>query len=140
MTEGLLIDTCALIWLAANAQETHLGPVERALDQASEQGLPICLSPISGWEVGMLAAKGRLPLTMPPQLWLDRIMVQAGMTWADMPIDVLVASSTMPGTPHGDPADRIIVATAREYGLRIVTRDAKILDYAARGHVLALAC
>ena len=59
---------------------------------------------------------------------------------SDMPIDVLVASSTMPGTPHGDPADRIIVATAREYGLRIVTRDAKILDYAARGHVLALAC
>ena len=65
-------------------------------------------------------------------------MSVAGLDWAKMPPDVLLASSTLPGDLHGDPADRIIVATAREYGLRLVTRDRKVLGYAARGHVMAL--
>lgn len=140
MNGGLLIDTCALIWIASVEEGAPIGPVEDALDEARDLGAPIYLSPISGWEIGMLAAKGRLPMPMPPRLWLEQLMASAGMQWAEMPVEVLLASSVMPGNPHGDPADRIIVATAREYGLRLVTRDRKILDYAARGHVMALEC
>jgi PIN domain nuclease of toxin-antitoxin system len=140
VSRGLLIDTCALIWIAALAGDAHLGPAEDAMDEAREKGLPICLSPMSAWEIGMLAAKGRLPMPMPPRVWLERLMSGAGIVWADMPVDVLLASSTLPGDPHGDPADRIIMATAREFGLRVITRDRKILDYAAKGHVLALEC
>ena len=79
-------------------------------------------------------------MPMPPRAWLDRVLSRSGLAWADMPVEVLLASSNLPGEPHGDPADRIIIATAREYGLRLVTRDRKILDYAAKGHVMALAC
>ena len=53
---------------------------------------------------------------------------------------VLIASTDLPWETHSDPADRILIATAREYGLRILTRDRKILDYAAKGHVMALPC
>jgi PIN domain nuclease of toxin-antitoxin system len=140
MTTPLLIDTCALIWLASTTEDGRLGAVEDALEQARETGAAIYVSPMSGWEIGMLAGKGRLPMPMPPRLWLDRVMNAGGLQWAEMPVDVLLASSVLPGEPHGDPADRIIVATAREYGLRLVTRDRKILDYAARGHVMALEC
>ena len=54
--------------------------------------------------------------------------------------DRLVNSSNLPGDLHRDPADRIIIATARELGMTILTRDRMILDYAARGHVSAMAC
>ncbi len=140
MTQGLLIDTCALIWTAALAEADEMVAINQALTAAQASGVPICISPITAWEIGMLSAKGRLPMPMPPKAWLDRVMSVAGLDWAKMPPDVLLASSTLPGDLHGDPADRIIVATAREYGLRLVTRDRKILDYAAKGHVMALEC
>lgn len=140
MTQPLLIDTCALIWLATAAADGPLGAVEDALGDARAAGTPIYVSPMSAWEVGMLASKGRLPMPMPPRVWIDRVMTAGGLQWASMPADVLIASSYLPGDPHGDPADRIILATAREYGLRLVTRDRKILDYARHGHVMAMEC
>lgn len=140
MTQGLLIDTCALIWTAALSDGEDLGAVAEALSLAQANGAPVCVSPITAWEIGMLNAKGRLPMPMSPKNWIDRVMASAGIEWARMPPDVLMASSFLPGDLHGDPADRIIVATAREYGLRLVTRDRKILDYAAKGHVMALEC
>jgi PIN domain nuclease of toxin-antitoxin system len=53
---------------------------------------------------------------------------------------VLLDSSFLPGTFHGDPADRIIAATAREHGFTVMTRDRLLLAYAAEGHLAALAC
>lgn len=140
MSRGLLIDTCALIWIAQAEEEGHLGPVEDALDEAREEGAPLYVSPMSAWEVGMVASKNRLQMSMSPKAWLNRVMTSAGLQWCGLPIEVLLESSALPGEPHGDPADRIIVATAREYGLRLVTRDRRILDYAAKGHVMALEC
>jgi PIN domain nuclease of toxin-antitoxin system len=49
-------------------------------------------------------------------------------------------SSFLPGSIHNDPADRIIAATAREYGFTVMTRDRALLAYAAEGHLSALAC
>jgi PIN domain nuclease of toxin-antitoxin system len=54
--------------------------------------------------------------------------------------EVLISSSYLPGSPPRDPADRIIAATARVQGYRLVTRDRLLLDYAEAGHVEALAC
>jgi PIN domain nuclease of toxin-antitoxin system len=59
---------------------------------------------------------------------------------ADISVKILIASSFLPGTPPRDPADRIIAATAREHGYQLVTRDGLLLDYAAEGHIQALAC
>ncbi len=59
---------------------------------------------------------------------------------AKMPPEVLIESSFLPGEPPADPADRIIIATAREFGMRIVTRDRAMLSYARAGHAEAIAC
>ena len=56
------------------------------------------------------------------------------------PTELAKTVSTVPGTPPADPADRIIAATAREYGFTVVTRDAKLLSYAGEGHLKALPC
>ena len=64
----------------------------------------------------------------------------SGVVLQGLTADILIDSSLLPGEIHGDPADRIIIATARALDLTVVTRDRHILDYAARGHVRALAC
>jgi PIN domain nuclease of toxin-antitoxin system len=136
----LLIDTCALIWLAGTAEVRHLGPVEDALDQARAEKQAVYVSPITAWEIGLLVSKRRLPIALAARTWLQRIMTVAGLSWASMPVEVLLAASDLPDNVHKDPADRIIMATAREYGLRLVTRDRAILAYAGKGHLLALPC
>jgi PIN domain nuclease of toxin-antitoxin system len=62
------------------------------------------------------------------------------MQLADMSPDLLISSSFLPGAPPRDPADRIIAATAREYGYVLVTRDRLLLEYAEQGHIQALVC
>ena len=57
-----------------------------------------------------------------------------------MPTEVLVASAYLPGNPPKDPADRILVATAREYGYKLITRDLLLLEYGKLGHVQVLEC
>ena len=140
MNAPLLIDTCALLWLTGITSVSHLGQVEDALDQARAAGKDVLVSPITAWELGMLAAKGRAPLPMPVKHWLDHVMSVGGLKWSALSVEVLIASTDLPWETHPDPADRILIATAREYGLRILTRDRKILDYAAKGHVMALPC
>ena len=137
MTSPLLLDTCALIWSTSTGEAPKL---RAHLLAAYEAAIPIWISPISAWEIGTLAALGRIGMTRPVLAWFDEAMSKSGARLADLGARVLVASTELPGQLHRDPADRIIVATAREFGLRIVTRDRKILDYAAQGHVLALEC
>jgi PIN domain nuclease of toxin-antitoxin system len=67
-------------------------------------------------------------------------MQAPGLRLAAMRPDVLIASSGLPGSPPNDPADRIIVTTAREHLFRLVTRDRLLLNYAAQGYCRALAC
>jgi PIN domain nuclease of toxin-antitoxin system len=59
---------------------------------------------------------------------------------SDLSADVLLLSSLLPGTPPRDPADRIIAASAREYGFQVMTRDRALLDYAKQGHMSAIEC
>lgn len=140
MKTPLLVDTCALLWLSGVAGQRDLGAVEKALNEAAATGSDVFLSPMTGWEIGMLAAKGRLSLALPVKAWLNRLMTIAGMRWAELSLDVLLSSHTLPGDVQGDPADRIIIATAREYGLCLLTRDRRIIDYSRQGHVMALPC
>jgi PIN domain nuclease of toxin-antitoxin system len=95
---------------------------------------------ISSWEIGLLVARGRLSLSMDPLAWFDRLLDIPGMRLADISPRILVGSSFLPGRPPNDPMDRIILATAREGGYRLVTRDQHLLAYAGQGHIMALAC
>jgi len=111
-----------------------------AIGESLDAGTPVLVSPITAWERGILVAKGRIASPMTPKRWFDLLLSQPGVELAEMSIDILIDSSFLPGAPQGDPADRIIIATARSHDLTIVTRDRAILDYATQGHVRALAC
>ena len=138
MNTRLLLDTCAVIWIANN------DPIAKGARDAIAAALgadePIFVSPISAWEIELLAAHGRISLQMSPEKWFERLLKAPGVYLADMPPQVLIASSFLPGARPNDPADRIIAATAREYGYRVVTRDRRLLAYADAGYCGALVC
>lgn len=88
----------------------------------------------------MLVAKGRLSITKPPLIWFQEAAHRMAAGVLDATPDILVAASFLPEPLHGDPADRILIATAREHDLTIITRDRAVLAYGAAGHVKVLAC
>lgn len=98
------------------------------------------VSPISAWELGLLSSKDRLPTRRAPLALFGEVVATKGIRVEPLSPEVLIESSFLPGTLHRDPADRILVATARAHDLTLVTRDVAILDYARQGHVSALAC
>ena len=133
----ILLDTCAAIWLSNSSALTD--EAENALQEAQRVGTQILLSPITAWEVGMLVSKGRLLLTLPPLKWFEA-MLESGVDLAELSPEVLVSSSSLPGLPLRDPADRIIAATARLEGYTLMTRDKPLLAFADAGHATAIAC
>jgi len=137
-TAPLLLDTCAAIWISGE----H--PMSResadALERSRDAGETIYVSPITAWELGLLVSRGRMNLQMTAERWFARLMEAPGLQLSGLPVSVLIASSFLPGADLRDPADRIIAATAREYGYKIMTRDRPLLDYAEHGHIQAIAC
>jgi PIN domain nuclease of toxin-antitoxin system len=136
--QPLLLDTCAMIWIAEG--ETIAEAAIAALDAAHAARVATYVSPISAWELGMLVARGHLKLLITPQRWFVRLFDVPNVRLAEMPPDLLMASSFLPGDPPRDPADRIIAATAREHGATLMTRDRALLDYGAQGHISVLKC
>lgn len=137
-TAELLLDTCALIWLSQQAE--MLPEAVSAIDEAADRGTPLRMSLITAWELGLLAKSGRAPMARSPQAIFEALHRLPGVLLEQLTPDILIDSSLLPGEVHGDPADRILIATARALDLTIVTRDRHILDYARRGHVRALPC
>ncbi len=138
MTPPLLLDTCAIIWISGGKKVAQ--EAENAISCTFDSNGSIYISPFSAWELGMLMSRGRLPSSINERAMLERLIALNGVSYAEMNADVLINASYLPGPIHKDPADRIIIATAREYGMTILTRDQKILDYADQGHVNALRC
>ena len=137
MKRPFLLDTCAALWLVAN--EIPQTAIE-ALSESRTLGMPTYVSPVTAWEVGLLARKGRFKSHYAPDRWFEKLMSAPDTVLADMPPKVLIEASFLPGDLHDDPMDRIIVATAREYGFTVMTRDRALLDYAEVGHLSAFAC
>ena len=131
----LLLDTCAVIWGAEGASMSQ--EAVEAMETANQSDETIFVSPISYWELGLLTSRNRIKFAS--ETWLND-MLQNGLAWAEMPPEILYKSSFLPGTLHNDPADRVIIATARTYNMQIVTRDREILSYAEQGYVRCLAC
>jgi len=133
----ILLDTCAVIWLQQGA--IFKPEAEAALQEAQTIGTQVLVSPITAWEIGLLVSRGRLALSLPPLKWFERVL-DLGVDLASLTPAILIASSTLPGPPLRDPADRIIATTARDGGYRLMTRDQPLLDFAADGQVAAIAC
>jgi len=138
MKSPLLLDTCAAIWIANKAPVSD--EFLREIRRAEAEDDSIYISPISAWEIGMLVSRGRMSLPTAPERWFARLLEAPALRLASLPPNVLIAASYLPGAPPNDPADRILAATAREYGYMLVTRDGPLLDYAAQGHLQSLQC
>ena len=89
--------------------------------------------------MGMLEAKGRISFPLSCEEWIRRALAAPGMALAPLTPEIALASTRLPGEFHGDPADRIITATARQLGALLLTRDREIIDYGEKGHVSVLA-
>lgn len=132
----VVLDTHVWVWWMMKAP-LAVAAIE-AVDEAAARG-GVFVPAISVWEVAMLVSRGRLVLSSPLHEWCARALDQPGFALAPLSPDVAIDSVTLPGELHLDPADRMIVATARCLDATLVTRDRKLLGYAADGHLLALA-
>jgi PIN domain nuclease of toxin-antitoxin system len=133
----LLLDTHAVLWL------DNGDPLSAAAHDAIRTAAPaggVLVSPVSAWEIGLLVSKGRLALDLEPVAWFQRFLRVAGIRLTPFTIEIAAGCSFLPRLFHGDPADRMLVATARECDVPLVTRDRRILDYGASGVVKTIAC
>jgi PIN domain nuclease of toxin-antitoxin system len=137
MKRPLLLDTCAALWIVADEISDE---VAAALADVHRSGLATYVSPITAWEIGNQARKGRFKSRLSPQRWFEVLLSLPGVALAELSPKLLLESSFLPGYRHGDPADRIIAATAREYGYTVVTRDSALLDYGKQGYLSVLEC
>lgn len=134
----LLLDTHAAVWITED-QPLALGAVQ-AIDAAYRTGSTVFVSPITAWEIGQLVSRNRLSLVARPERWFQRLLAIPGVRLADLSPDILIASSFLPGKPPRDPADRIILATARDLGATLITRDRLLLNYGEDGQVSTIPC
>ena len=134
----VLLDTCAVIWIANG--DPLREPASGALEEALAHGGRLFVSPMTAWEIAMLAAKGKIALSLDPEVWFERFQALPGVALAAMPPAVLIQSCALPGVPPADPADCILAATARTFDYTLVTRDRHLLAYGGHGHVRVMAC
>lgn len=122
----IVLDTHMWVWWVN--QSSQLTP---ALIQAIQrhQATGLGVSMISCWEVAKLVELNRLQLTLPTSDWLNQALAYQGVQLLDLTLPVVVESTQLPGSFHRDPADQIIVATARIYNVPLLTVDSKILNY-----------
>ena len=122
----IVLDTHALVWWVSG------GPLsERARDAIAHhaRGRSLYASSISVWEIATLVACGRLELTLDVVDWITRVEAIDSLRFVAVDNRIALASTRLPGELPGDPADRIIVATARSLDAPLVTRDARLAAY-----------
>jgi PIN domain nuclease of toxin-antitoxin system len=134
---AVLLDTCAIIFAAED--EPMSKPAREAVVRAALNG-ELLVSPVSAWEIGMLAEKKRLRFSPDPKRWFFDFLAQGGVNLTPLTAEAAIDASMLPRNFHGDPADRLLIATARQLDVPIVTRDRAILAYAKAGHVKGIAC
>lgn len=136
--KGLLLDTHAWLWYAEGVSG-RLGNTSLAAIEQARLDHRLYVSAITVWEIGMLCAKGKISLSAPVHEWVGRAITMPGIRLRDLDAETALESTQLPGNPHGDPADRFLIATARVHDLCLVTADSKILDYGKAGYVQILA-
>jgi PIN domain nuclease of toxin-antitoxin system len=137
---AVLLDTCAVIYLA-NGAPMENGATDAIRCAALADG--IFVSPVSAWEVGLLSRPGRataIRFLPDPKTWFARVLAAPAIREAPFTPDIAIDSAHLPQPLHGDPADRLLIATARHLGVPIVTRDHQITAYASSGHIQVVAC
>lgn len=122
----ILLDTHMWIWWVNQAPELSAAD-QGVIEQHAASGL--ALSMISYWEVAKKVERGKLQLNRELRPWLEAALAYPGLRPIDLSLDIILESTQLPGTFHRDPADQMIVATARVLDIPLLTRDSKIRNY-----------
>jgi PIN domain nuclease of toxin-antitoxin system len=120
-----LIDTHIWIWWVSNPDRLQRSHRE-ILNGPS---VSLALSVISCWELATLAEYGRIQLDRPVEQWISAALALPNLDLLPLTSEIAVASTQLPGPFHRDPADQIIVATARVHKIPLLTEDARIVGY-----------
>jgi len=126
-----LVDTHVLVWMME--ANPRLSSAARGIIRETAANDGLFVSAITPWEIGLLVSKNRLILDTDVQLWIDRALSLPGIILQPLLPAIAVASTRLPWEMHPDPADRILVATARHIGATLITADQLLLQYAAQG-------
>ena len=124
----IVLDTHALLWWA-NGERAQLSAAATSAINAEMDGGQILISSMSAWELAMLVERGRVALSMDIASWLDTLSRIDAVQMVPVDSEIAVKSVQLPGDFHKDPADRIIVATARKFAAPLVSADEKIRAY-----------
>ncbi len=122
----IVLDTHVWVWWVHGDKQLP-APHYAYLQAREAQGLGVSI--ISCWEVAKLVEYNRLTLPLPVDAWLDQALTYPGIRLLDLTPRIVVESTQLPGTFHRDPADQMIVATARVHNCPLLTLDDKILKY-----------
>jgi len=123
----IVLDTHTLVWWVTG--DATLSKKAKAAIEREQDGGEIIVSAISAWEITMLVAHERLVLSMEVSGWLSTIAEIEGVRFLPVDVEIATKSVELPGKFHKDPADRMIVATARKLAAPLVTKDDKIRAY-----------
>lgn len=122
----IVLDTHIWVWWVHG--DEHLETAHSEVIEANEESM-IGVSAISCWEVAKLVESGRLDLPIPIDEWMRMALGYPGVVIMELSPRIAIESTRLPGGFHRDPADQIIVATARVHECALVTSDDKILNY-----------
>jgi len=123
----IVLDTHVLVWWASGSQQLS-SAMQKTIGEQLDGGR-ILVSSISAWEMAMLVAHDRIALSMDIGLWLEAVGQIEAVRFVPVDNEIGIKSCQLPGEFHKDPADRIIVATARQFAAPLLTADEKILAY-----------
>lgn len=132
----LILDTHTWVWFIQGSEKLKAHTIK--MIESAIQTRTLYVAAISQWELAMLINKSRIILNEPALNWIQNAMQSLNLKILPLTADIAIESTELPGDFHGDPADRMIVASARIHQLTILTRDAKILEYAKEKHVRAI--
>ncbi len=119
----MILDTCALLWLASGNKK-----LSRATLKEINNSPAVYVSAISGFEISLKAAGGSLELPHPGEAWFEQIAEHHGLTVLPLGLDVCIAAAKLPPI-HDDPFDRFIIATAKLNDWLVVTADGRFEEY-----------
>ena len=129
----IVLDTHVLIW--AIHEDSRLGSIAQTTIETIGRERRVGVSAITPWEIALLTERGRLRLDRDVVDWIEAVLDLPGFRLLPIEPAIAIASVRLPGAFTRDPADRLIVATARHHRARLLTADRAILDYGTAGHV-----
>ena len=122
----MILDTGGLLWLAGDHKK-----LSRSTLKEINEAPAVYVSAISGFEIALKTAKGKLTLPLPPQAWFEQVVEHHGLAVIPLELAVCIAAAQLPPV-HDDPCDRFIIATAKLNNLSVVTTDERFEEYGVK--------